>query len=89
LDFLLSRNLSVAESTWLKLRSAAVRLESLTERGRIVPELLKAGVRTYRELIVLPRYRLVYRASARAVLVVGVFDARRDLGDILLERFSP
>lgn len=86
-DFLLSRSVPAAESTWLKLRTSAVRLASITERGRVVPELAKAGVRTYRELIVLRCYRLVYRASARSVLVVGVFDGRRDLADILIERF--
>lgn len=88
-DFLLSRSVPAAESAWTGIRSAAVRLESLTERGRIVPELAKSGVKTYREVIVLRRYRLVYRSSKRSVLVVGVLDGRRDLADLLLERFVP
>lgn len=88
-DFLFSRSIPEAESAWTGIRSAAVRMESFTERGRVVPELAKSGVKTYREVIVLRRYRLVYRASERSVLVVAVLDDRRDLADLLLERFVP
>ncbi len=33
-------------------------------------------------------YRLIYRISGHLVLVLGVFDSRRNLEDILLERLS-
>lgn len=55
-------------------------------RGRIVPELARFEIRIYRELII-PPYRMIYRVSADSVLVVGVFDSRRNLEDILLARF--
>ena len=88
-DFLLTRSPDEAESVWKPIRGAASRLESLSERGRVVPELRRAGVRTYRELIVRRRYRLLYRASPRSVLVVAVLDGRRDLEEVLLARFRP
>lgn len=86
-DYLLSRSLHVGESTWKRIRATATKLESLSERGRKVPELARAGVHDYRELIVNRRYRILYRATHRSVLVVAVFDGRRDLEDVLLERF--
>jgi plasmid stabilization system protein ParE len=68
-----------------KLHAAARSLERHPTRDRIVPELMHFGILRWRELIVRP-YRLVYRAGRRSVVVLAVFDGRRDLEDILLER---
>jgi len=68
-----------------RLRDKASALDVAPERGRIVPELGKFGIRAFREIIVRP-YRLVYRLAEGRVSVVAVFDGRRDLEDVLLER---
>jgi addiction module RelE/StbE family toxin len=68
------------------LRSKASNLKTMPERGRIVPELKAHGIATYRELIVAP-WRMIYRADGKTVLVLSVIDARRNLEDILLDRF--
>lgn len=68
-----------------RLEERASALESSLERGRIVPELARFQIRTWRELVIRP-YRLVYRVEADTVVVLAVFDARRDLEDLLLER---
>lgn len=60
-------------------------LRTLPFRGRVVPELARFEVENYRELIISP-FRLIYRIDADQVLVLGVFDGRRDLEDILLSR---
>ena len=60
-------------------------LAALPERGRIVPELRAVDVLTYRELIEAP-WRIVYRHDVDRVHVMGVFDARRELSSLLLER---
>ena len=39
----------------------------------------------YRELLVDP-YRLVYRVESARVVVVEIFDGRRNLEDLLLDR---
>jgi toxin ParE1/3/4 len=70
------------------LRRLWVNAESLRRnpnQGRLVPELLRFGMRTWRELVVRP-YRLVYRVGSDAVVVLAVFDGRRDLEDVLLDR---
>ena len=54
-------------------------------RGGLVPELLRFGLKAWRELVVRP-HRLVHRIAGRTVVVLAVFDARRDLEEVLLER---
>jgi toxin ParE1/3/4 len=68
-----------------RLETRAAALESSPARGRVVPDLAHFGMRTWRELVVRP-YRLVYRIEGGTVTVLAVFDARRDLEDVLLER---
>jgi len=68
-----------------RLRDRSRGLGTLPERGRIVPELAAFGIRAFREIVVRP-YRIIYRPRDRDVLVLAVFDGRRDLEDVLLER---
>jgi toxin ParE1/3/4 len=67
------------------IEKRAATLESSPARGRVVPELARFGMRTWRELVVRP-YRLVYRIEGNSVNVLALFDGRRDLEDILFER---
>ncbi|MBK5930808.1 type II toxin-antitoxin system RelE/ParE family toxin [Halochromatium salexigens] len=68
-----------------RLQARADTLLDNPERGRVVPELRSADVYHYRELIERP-WRLVYRIEGNLVLVMAVFDGRRDLHSVLLER---
>lgn len=54
-------------------------------RGRVVTELERFEVTAYRERIV-GNYRLIYRVEDRGVLVLAVFDGRRDLEQVLINR---
>ena len=74
-----------AERLVSTLRAKAASLETVPKRGRYVPELSHFGMRSWRELVVRP-YRIVYRVSGDTVTVLAVFDGRRDLEDLLLER---
>jgi plasmid stabilization system protein ParE len=74
-----------AERVLAHIEKRAATLESSPVRGRVVPELARFGMRTWRELIVRP-YRLVYRIEGDTVTVLAVFDGRRDLEDVLLDR---
>jgi addiction module RelE/StbE family toxin len=68
------------------LRSKAAKLATLPERGRVVPEMKACGISTYRELVI-PPWRIIYRMESETVMVLAVIDARRNLEDILLDRF--
>jgi len=61
-------------------------LNQFHDRGRIVPELKTYGILSYRELIISP-WRVVYRTSEQKVYVLAVIDSRRNIEDILIERF--
>ena len=76
-----------AEKVKSRIHKKAESLKSVPNRGRIVPELAVHGLSAWRELIVKP-YRLVYRFDKDEVYVLGVFDGRRDLEDLLLERLT-
>jgi toxin ParE1/3/4 len=60
-------------------------LQTLPHRGRVIPELARFEITTYRELIIRP-FRLLYRVDGKRVLVVALFDGRRDLEDVILTR---
>ncbi|MEA2562034.1 MAG: toxin ParE1/3/4 [Acidobacteriota bacterium] len=66
----------------------ARKLQTLPLRGRVVPELARYEVKSFRELII-PPFRLIYRADPDRVVVYGVFDGRRNLEDVILARVSP
>lgn len=82
----------IAEESPANALEAAERIEGrcgelnrLPARGRVVPELRAVDVVGYRELVEGP-WRIVYRYDDRAVYVVAVLDARRDLTSLLLGR---
>lgn len=83
--YLADRNPASAVEVLERLERRAGALRSSPGRGRVVPELARLQVREYRELIVAP-YRLIYRIGGSRVVVLGVFDSRRNLEDVLLER---
>lgn len=83
--YLSRENQAASEKVFKIIRLRAASLKILPYRGRIVPELLALGVDRYREMII-PPYRLIYRIEGKRVFVAGLFDARRDLEDILIDR---
>lgn len=69
-----------------RLDVAIESLDELSHRGRVVPELRARGLMAYRELIVPPYYRIMYRVEEREVWVIAVLDHRRDLDRLIEER---
>ena len=86
LDYLAADNADSALRIFGEIRERAAALASLPLRGRVVPELQAHGILLYREIVRAP-WRIVYRVDDRAVYVVTVCDSRRNLEDLLLDRF--
>ncbi|MCP3959186.1 MAG: type II toxin-antitoxin system RelE/ParE family toxin [bacterium] len=84
-DYILAENPAAALRMAESIEEKAVTLESMPSRGRVPPELLRFRLQMYRELQV-PPYRLIYRIYENTVVVLGVFDGRRDLEDVILGR---
>lgn len=56
-------------------------------RGRVVPELMRIGMRAYRDVTVAP-YRVIYRAAHDTVYVMAVLHGARDIEAVLLRRLT-
>ena len=78
---------SSAAALLSRLRRRAGTLANVPARGRLVPELAFFGISVLREVVERP-YRIVHRITGHTVAVLGVFDGRRELEDVLLERLT-
>lgn len=87
IDYIKKDSVSVALNIFNKIRDKCLKLYSYPDRGRIVPELKEYGILLYRELIIEP-WRVIYRISDTYVYIVSVIDSRRNVEDILLDRFT-
>ena len=67
------------------LERACMRLAAFPRRGNIPKELRPVGIAEYREVHYKP-YRMIYRISARTVVVYCVLDGRRDMQTLLQRR---
>ncbi len=85
IDYIAQDNLAAAIGLYNKIRDKTASLKILPFRCRIVPELKKINIKSFRELIISP-YRIVFKIENKAVYIAGVFDGRRDLEDILIDR---
>ncbi len=75
-----------ADQILLRIISRGESLEAVPHRGRTPPELRAIGDQTWLE-VQEPPWRIIYRvADKKTVEVHGVFDGRRSLEDILMER---
>jgi plasmid stabilization system protein ParE len=70
-----------------KIKQKVSDLYVMPDRGRIIPELKEQGIHTYRELIIAP-WRVICRISDTTVFVFSVIDSKRNVEDILLDRFT-
>ena len=59
-------------------------LDQQPEREHYPPELIKLGLKDYREVFLKP-YRVIYQVINNIVVILGCLDARRDM-QFLLER---
>ena len=76
-----------ADNAWYVLEQLGALILSLDqqpERGHYPPELVKCGVKNYREVHFKP-YRVIYEVIRNHVVILGCFDGRRDM-QLLLER---
>lgn len=85
IDFIADDNLPAAFKLLEHIKNLTHNLYSFPERGRIVPELKEYNISIYRELIY-EHWRIVYKIEDGDVKVIAVFDARRNIEDLLLDR---
>ncbi len=87
IQYLHMDNPIAAKNVFEKIKTATSQLNSFPDRGRIVPEIQQQGILKYRELVVSP-WRVIYRVSKPHAYILSVIDSRRNVEDILLNRFT-
>lgn len=86
IDYISQDNLGAAFTIFEKIKSKCNALGQFPDRGRVVPELKAYGILSYRELIISP-WRIIYKTVDQKIYVLAVIDSRRNVEDILIERF--
>jgi plasmid stabilization system protein ParE len=84
-DYLAEESLGAAESFINRVDQELTHLAEFPHIGRVVPELERNNVTRFRELVLSP-WRVVYPEEEERIFVVTVFDARRNIEDVLLRR---
>ena len=87
IEYIAEDSINNALTIFHKIKDKCSRLFAFPNRGRVVHELQEYGVLLYRELII-ESWRVIYRISDNYVYVLSVIDSRRNVEDILLNRFT-
>ncbi len=87
IDYIASDSINNAEILFQNIKNQSMKLEKFPERGRIVPELKFHNINNYQELIIDP-WRLIYRIEDNKIYIIALFDGRRNLEDVLLNRIT-
>ncbi|MEL7566330.1 MAG: type II toxin-antitoxin system RelE/ParE family toxin [Dehalobacterium sp.] len=86
IEYIAVDNKNQARRIYLAIKQKVDRLQQMPLQGRIVPELSYYGILIYRELIIFP-WRTIYKIEEKKVWVLAVIDGRRNVEDILFDRF--
>ncbi len=83
----LNDGVDAAVAVLARIEKTAATLTSMPHRGRSIPELANLNMPGYREIICRP-WRIAYETKATTVTVHAVLDGRRDVRELLAERFG-
>jgi plasmid stabilization system protein ParE len=86
IDYIAADSEIQARSVYLSVKEKADNLSPMPLQGRVVPELRYYSILTYRELIS-PPWRIIYEIDDTRIWVQAVIDGRRNVEDVLLNRF--
>lgn len=76
---------SSALKVLVTIQSQVKDLYDFPDKGRVIPELERFNINSYREIIVSP-WRIFYKHIGLNISIVSIIDGRRNIEDILLRR---
>jgi len=74
-----------AKKIFSKIRASCSSLSHNSERCNVISDLKTVGIRSYRQILVVP-YRIIFKLDSDRIFIVAVLDGRRDLETSLLQR---
>ncbi len=86
IDYIVADSKRNAEIIFQGIKALSLTLSLFPEKGRYVPELKEYGVLLYRELLY-GFWRIIYKIEGNFIYIMSVLDGRRNLSDLLFERF--
>lgn len=84
-EYIAEDNVNSAIKIFEDIKNITTKLDLFPQRGRVVPELQTSNIFIYRELIY-KHWRIAYKIEDVFVKIIAVFDAHRNLEDLLLDR---
>lgn len=85
IEYISLESIDIALKQYEKIKEAAAKLNSLPDRGRIIPELQKQNIYKFREIIIGP-WRLMYKLEEKSIYVLAVIDGRPNIEEVLMKR---
>lgn len=82
ISFFYVKNKHYAIELYKKIKTRIQELEIFPERGKIVPELEKHGISSYRQIIE-GNYRIIYSVRFSQIRILMIVDSRRNLEELL------
>lgn len=80
-------NQKFALSLYEKFKTKIKSLETFPEKGKIVPELEKQGIKKFRQILE-GNFRIIYSIKEMHVYIHIIIDSRRNLEEILLQKLT-
>ncbi len=74
-----------ARKVLINLKNIVNELYNFPDKGRVIPELERFSIKSYRELILSP-WRIFYKIEGVNIKIIAIIDGRRNIEDILLRR---
>lgn len=84
--YIAEENKSNSKNILKKIRVKVDDLKTLPFRGKVPNELKNHNIERFREIIYDP-WRIFYTVEENSVYIISVIDGRRNVEDILLDRF--
>jgi toxin ParE1/3/4 len=78
-------NREFSEQLYKSIKEKIHSLESLPERGIVVPELENKGIRKFRQILS-GNYRIIYSIDSDTIFINSIIDSRRNLEELLIEK---
>jgi toxin ParE1/3/4 len=85
INYIAYNSISIAQDKLNLIKEKSTEILDFPEKGRIIPELEKENITSYREIIISP-WRLMYKIQNNCIYILAVIDGRRNIEDILLKR---